>query len=279
MSIMRPFREDYRTNVPMLRGIVKWMNMIGHVLNNIHFASGDTARVIATPSGIRFVLPNGLGEGGDVVGTNNSAFIAEARFEAGEEGEGPLMEVKMLGGTVQGVFGRLNSIKTTYWTTDPDGVQLFPEAADGDESDSGSGSESGSGSGKAKNIEVIVGEEMEDGEHFWLEYDANAEPEDEEEGEESDSDSGSDEDEPGRWVLKHGKRWPRSATTTSADKVLYFTTVPLFYVSRYVTDQNVVQQHFGSVYVPTATNVVPIQLTPTNDDEDSDSGSGSGSGE
>lgn len=274
MSIMRPFREDYRTNVPMLRGIVKWMNMIGHVLNNIHFASGDTARVIATPSGIRFVLPNGLGEGGDVVGTNNSAFIAEARF--GDDGAGgQLIEVKMLGGTVQGIFGKIRVFRTTYWTTG-DGITLFPEMS-GDESDSDSESDSGSGFDK-DNVNVVTEAEMADGEKFWLEYDPNEDGGDDESGvdDESDSDSGSDSGEgpnKGRWKIKHAQDLPDSATKEDVERALYFTIIPLFTLSLYGSVRNVIQYHFGSVYVPTVSNVVPRQILPESGDEE-DSGAG-----
>jgi hypothetical protein len=276
MAVMRPFREDYRTSVPMLQGIVKWMNEIGHVLNNIHFASGDSARVMASKSGIKFILPLGGGDGA-TVGTDNSAFIAEARF--GDDGAGgQLIEVKMLGGTVQGIFGKIRVFKTTYWTTDDGGVTLFPEVAS-DESDSGSESDSDSGGFDRDNANIVTGDEIEDGEIFWLEYDPNEDGGyDEESGvlDESDSDSGSDSGEgpnKGRWKIKHAQDLPDSATKKDVERALYFTIIPLFTLSLAGSVRNVIQYHFGSVYVPTVSNVVPKQILP-GDDESDDSGAG-----
>lgn len=272
MAIVRPFREDYRTSVPMLRGIVAWMNEIGHVLNNMHFVSGESARVMASKSGIKFVLPLGGGDGA-TVGTDNSAFIAEARF--GDDGVGgQLIEVKMLGGTVQGIFGKIRVFKTTYWTTG-DEVTLFPEMS-GDESDSDSGSDSGSGFDK-DNVNVVTEAEMADGEKFWLEYDPNEDGGDDESGvdDESDSDSGSDSGEgpnKGRWKIKHAQDLPDSATKEDVERALYFTIIPLFTLSLYGSVRNVIQYHFGSVYVPTVSNVVPRQILPESGDDDSGAG-------
>lgn len=63
MAADKPFRENWQTSLPFLQGVVRWMNGIAHVLNNISVTSGDTPEVHATPSGIKFVLPFGGADG------------------------------------------------------------------------------------------------------------------------------------------------------------------------------------------------------------------------
>ena len=182
----------------------------------------------------------------------NSAFIAEARTAGSASGGDFLLEVRMLGGTVQGIFGRINVIPTTYWSTDSDGIELFPEVEDGEDSDSDSDS--------GAETDVILGEDIEDGEIFWLEYDPN---------EEDESYSGSDSEAGmGRWSVKHGQELPESSTTEDVERALYFTIIPLFRVSLGgATAANTIQYHFGSVYVPTVSNVVARQVLPDDGDD------------
>lgn len=213
------------------------------------------------------------GGGGGEMELENAAFMAEVRFAEDNRGR-ETIEVKMVGGTVQGIFGKIRVFKTTYWTTG-DEVTLFPEAS-GDESDSDSAMGSGGGFDKDE-VNIVTDEEIEDGEKFWLEYDPNEDGGDDESGvdDESDSDSGSDSGEgpnKGRWKIKHAQDLPDSATKEDVDRALYFTIIPLFAVSLGWSSRNVIQYHFGSVYVPTVSNVVPRQILPESGDDDSGAG-------
>lgn len=63
MAASKPFRENWQTSIPFLKGIVDWMNAIGHVLNNISMTAGTPSKVMATKDGIKFVLPIGGADG------------------------------------------------------------------------------------------------------------------------------------------------------------------------------------------------------------------------
>lgn len=144
MAVVRPFREDFRTEVPMLRGIVRWMNEIGHVLNNLHFTSGDTARVMASKSGIKFVLPSGVIEGsGDWSGSFGFKITAVPADEsAAGDGEEPtprgvgdedsdsddepeFFDVKVLGGPAQVLGGEEHLFKDEEFEDVKDGTVFY----------------------------------------------------------------------------------------------------------------------------------------------------------
>ena len=63
MAANKPFREDWQTSIPFLKGIVDWMNAIGHVLNNLSFSTGSPPKVLASKDGVKFVLPLGGADG------------------------------------------------------------------------------------------------------------------------------------------------------------------------------------------------------------------------
>lgn len=218
------------------------------------------------------------GGGGGEMELENAAFMAEVRFSEDNFGR-ETIEVKMVGGTVQGIFGKIRVFKTTYWTTG-DEVTLFPEAS-GDESDSDGAMGSGGGFDKDE-VNIVTDEEIEDGEKFWLEYAPNGSEGGDESAldDESDSDSGSDsggDQDKGRWQIHHAQNLPPAATKENVQRALYFTIIPLFAVSLGWSSRNVIQYHFGSVYVPTVSNVVPRQVLPLDGDEsddEEDSGAG-----
>lgn len=75
---------------------------------------------------------------------------------------------------------------------------------------------------------------------IWLEYD----PEEEE------------------WSMEWGSALPQSASNPDPDNPNYFAVIPICRVDSGAPN-NVVQYHYGSVYVPTATNVVDVQQIPS----------------
>ncbi len=88
MSAKKSFREDYTTSIPILRGIVDFMNMVGHVLNNIGVTSGDSPEVHATRDGIKFVLPLGSGDGVDMGGSYGFRIFATPHDDSEESDSG-----------------------------------------------------------------------------------------------------------------------------------------------------------------------------------------------
>lgn len=156
-------------------------------------------------------------KGGAGGGLANSAFVAKATPEEGLNVD--TYEVRMLGGTAQGMFGGIEVINTTVFT----GIYA--------------------------------------GELFWLEFHPNRTP-------------GS------QWSVEHGSSLPASAATPSADNPNYFAVIPLFKVEAGAGGEsvNILQYHYGSVYVPTVENIVQIQEPVSGGADTSDSGSGSGSG-
>ena len=146
----------------------------------------------------------------------NSSFVATAKKGSGEN---PPVEVRVLGGTVQGLFGPLQVFPTTYWVAGGEPT-LFDDYDDV--------------------TDEIKDEAIPDGEWFWLEYTPD--------GEDS-----------GEWSLEHGAELPEEATTTDDEEVNYFSIVPLFQVRLSEENRGVVQNHYGAVYVPVATNVVQCQ--------------------
>lgn len=129
--------------------------------------------------------------GGSGGGLENSAFVAEATASGGS------FSVKILGGTVQGIFGGITVFDTTTYNS------------------------------------------IGNGTIFWLEYD----PAEEE------------------WSMEHGSALPQSASTPDPDNPNYFAVIPICRVDS-GAPKNIVQYHCGSVYVPTATNVVDVQEEP-----------------
>lgn len=88
-------------------------------------------------------------------------------------------------------------------------------------------------------------EDIPGGERFWLQFDPLG--------------NGGD----GEWAIEHDETLPSESTTD--DGLNYFTVVPLFKVEGGVP-RNVVQYHFGSVYVPKVHNVVQAQDTATEEE-------------
>ncbi len=85
MGASKPFRENWQTPIPFLRGIVDWMNGIAHVLNNIGMSSGAPSKVLASKDGIQFVLPLGGADGiTDMGGSWGFKIIA---YKRGDEEE------------------------------------------------------------------------------------------------------------------------------------------------------------------------------------------------
>lgn len=81
-------------------------------------------------------------------------------------------------------------------------------------------------------------ENISNGTIFWLEFD----PEDEE------------------WSMEWGQTIPQSASHPSSGNPNYFAVIPICRVDS-SAPKNIVQYHYGSVYVPVATNVVDVQQT------------------
>ena len=157
------------------------------------------------------------GTGGGATGLANSSFAAKAKQGTGQH---PVVEVKMLGGTVQGLFGALQVFPTTYWTSGGGAPTLFDDY-----------------NSATDELESAI---IPNGEWFWLEYTPDGEG-------------------GGEWSLEHGSEPPQSASTTDEDEVNYFAIVTLFQVRLSQPDTGVVQNHYGGVWVPAATNVVQIQ--------------------
>ena len=85
MGASKPFRENWQTPIPFLRGIVEWMNGIAHVLNNIGMSSVAPSKVLASKDGIKFVLPLGGADGiTDMGGSWGFKIIA---YKRGDEEE------------------------------------------------------------------------------------------------------------------------------------------------------------------------------------------------
>lgn len=84
---------------------------------------------------------------------------------------------------------------------------------------------------------VNASQTLPDGTWFWLRWD----PQEEE------------------WTLEKGATLPANASVAAGDTVQYFAVVPLFRLRLTDDDAKAVQMHYGSVYVPTARNVIDIQ--------------------
>ena len=165
-----------------------------------------------------FCIGGGGGEGGGS-GLANSSFVAEAKEDPEHPGR---IEVKMLGGTAQGLFGAIEVIPNTYWTSDSSDLQLFDDY-------------------NSNLDDLHLSDTVNDGDLFWLEYDPT-------------------ESAGSRWSVEHGSSLPQSATSDSDEDVVnYFSCVTLFRVRIGATESGVVQNHYGGVLVPTATNVVDVQ--------------------
>lgn len=134
-----------------------------------------------------FWRPYAEGAGADV----SMAFSATATLRENSETR---YDVKMLGGTVQGIFGPITAINTTIF------------------------------------------ENVGNNTFFWLQYYPATSV----------------------WQVQQGAALPASASTPSADNVNYYAVIPIFKVEKGAPN-NIVQYHYGSVYVPTVTNVIQIQ--------------------
>lgn len=60
------------------------------------------------------------------------------------------------------------------------------------------------------------------------------------------------------WTMEHGASLPQSASNPDPDNPNYFAVIPICRVDSEAPN-NIVQYHYGSVYVPVATNVVDVQ--------------------
>ena len=201
------------------------------------FSNGTTFRAklpIAPSSGGRQSLPD------------NMSFKAEVR--TGTHDESDYVEVRMLGGTVQGLFGAIECIPTTFWTSDdsPNDLTLFQDFNED--------------AGDVKNIHDAIA----DGDLFWLEYDPS-------------------ETEGHRWSVKHGETLPQSSNEDpeeeegaeeAKDEVRYFSLIPLFRLR----GGSVIQGHLGAVYVPTVQNIVDVQATDSDESESEQDNNGAGGG-
>ena len=180
--------------------------------------------------------------GGSVAVPENMSFLAEARTR--EENGADVVEVKMRGGTAQGLFAGVQVFNTTYWTPNARAPELFDDYDD--------------------NCDDVESADISDGELFWLEYDPEA-------------NAGA------HWRIEHGASLPQSAVSDSdedsdsdEESVHYFSFVTLFRVRLTESGKGVVQNHFGAVVVPTATNVVDVQTVESGNE---DEGEGEGGGE
>lgn len=188
--------------------------------------------------------PNPGGGGGGMV--ELTGFTGKAlpimKTETGHTDEVDHFELRVMGGTVQGLFGTMELIETTYYaksgTTRSDFEERWPDYIYGtDEKET-----------------ATIG----DREIFWLEYDPEAA-----EGQ--------------RWSLEHGDELPASVTQAPQDpsndeNTRYFAVIPLFRVEYLKNEANVNQWHAGSVVVPTATNVVEIQQPAAGEEEEEEEG-------
>lgn len=191
----------------------------------------DSISVRETAQGSFCIGGGGFGGGGGIVVLTGFKGTAKPimKTEQGHTDEVDHFEVRVLGGTVQGVFGVMELIETTYYvksgTSGGDFENRWPDYNDGNDE---------------KKTATIPDREI-----FWLEYDPNA-------------------NEGQRWSLEHDDKLPASVTQPPAsesndDNTRYFSIIPLFRVEYKKTEDNVNQWHAGSVFVPTATNVVEIQ--------------------
>lgn len=222
-----------------LTAIVPWTQKIVAYLRAITSRPSATVAVSITPNGTTFrVKPAAVprSSGGSVAVPGNMAFLAEARTR--EENGADVVEVKMRGGTAQGLFGGVQIFNTTYWTPNARAPELFDDYDD--------------------NCDDVESADISDGELFWLEYDPEANA-----GE--------------HWTIEHDTSLPQSAVAESDEEsVHYFSFVTLFRVRLTESGKGVVQNHFGAVVVPTATNVVDVQAVESGNE---DEGEGEGGGE
>lgn len=199
------------------------------------FSNGTTFRAkppVAPSSGGRQSLPD------------NMSFKAEVRTGTNEGDD--YIEVRMLGGTVQGLFGAIEFIPTTFWTSDesPRDLALFDDFNED--------------AGDVKNVHDGIA----DGDLFWLKYDPS-------------------ETEGQRWSMEHGATLPQSSNEEpeeeeeeSPDEVRYFTIIPLFQLR----GEGVIQGHLGAIYVPTVKNIVDVQTTDAAASDPGQENNGGGSG-
>lgn len=220
---------DFPREVPHglpVNELTKEFNKAVRVLRALRPVSSTTVRVESVSNGTTFharpAASPRTSRATAAAAPLNLSFMAEAR--KGKNGNQDYFEVRMLGGTVQGLFGTIETIPTTFWTSNhsPNDLELF------DDYDSGAGD--------VKHIH----DGISNGDQWWLEYDP-------------------EESAGSRWSVQHGASLPASATVEDPDDARYFTVVPLFRVRG--GGSSIAQGHVGAVFVPTATNVVDIQDT------------------
>ncbi len=247
MELPQPLQSGAALNT-----IAPWSRRIIDYLRAITVRPSATVNVATTANGttLTAAAPARPVRAAAAVPDNN-AFMAEARFGKGENGNN-IIEVKMLGGTVQGLFGPIEPVPTTFWTTE-NKMTLFPDPEKEEEEE---GEEEGGVEEEEEEkdpYEVNKNEDLAVGEWFWLEYDPEEDEYDPETG------------EGGRWSVGHGQELPESDPPEEGEgpdgRTVYFAVIPLFRISVFAA-RNVIQNHFGAVYVPTVSNVVPIQKFP-----------------
>lgn len=228
--------------------LTKEFNKMVRLLRSWQPKNSATVRVATYSNGTMWHVkpapaPQSGGGGATVPLPGNMSFTAEAR--TGEVDGADVVEVKMLGGTVQGLFGAVQVFKTTYWTDGGGAPELF-----GDYNSA---------------TDELEDASISDGDLFWLEYDPEA-------------------DEGERWSIEHGAELPEDATHPGEEEPNYFSVVPLFRVRLSEEEKGVVQNHVAGVYVPTLSNVVDVQKAQDGEDdggeeEGEDGGEGGSEGE